>query len=252
MRFFGYLRVALFTTVNIVANGATLGRYVWLEGRVKGGVFTNWARRFRYGPRKFVKPTTEQVIVELIKNVRRVRVFGSGHSFNAGVVSQEILVSLDDYSGLVWKDLDKKQVAVKGGTRVRDIIALLLDEGLAFGALPSHDAQSIAGILSTDVHGTGREWGFVSESVVRLKLIDGNGEVHECGPSDDLFEAAIGGIGAIGVISEVVIQGVERFNAEQKVQTKTLASVEKDLDRLLQRNDHLSLYLFPFADKECG
>lgn len=218
----------------------------------QGGVFTNWARRFRYGPRKFVKPTTEQVIVELIKNVRRVRVFGSGHSFNAGVVSQEILVSLDDYSGLVWKDLDKKQVAVKGGTRVRDIIALLLDEGLAFGALPSHDAQSIAGILSTDVHGTGREWGFVSESVVRLKLIDGNGEVHECGPSDDLFEAAIGGIGAIGVISEVVIQGVERFNAEQKVQTKTLASVEKDLDRLLQRNDHLSLYLFPFADKECG
>ena len=30
-----------------------------------------------------------------------------------------------------------------------------------------------------------------------------------------------------------VIQGVERFNAEQKVQTKTLASVEKVLDRLL-------------------
>ena len=173
MRFFGYLRVALFTTVNIVANGATLGRYVWLEGRVKGGVFTNWARRFRYGPRKFVKPTTEQVIVELIKNVRRVRVFGSGHSFNAGVVSQEILVSLDDYSGLIWKDLDRRQIAVKGGTRVRDVIALLLDEGLAFSALPSHDAQSIAGILSTDVHGTGREWGFVSESVVRLKLIDG-------------------------------------------------------------------------------
>jgi FAD/FMN-containing dehydrogenase len=250
MRFFGYLRVALFTTVNIVANGATLGRYVWLEGRVKGGVFTNWARRFRYGPRKFVKPTTEQEIVELIKNARRVRVFGSGHSFNAGVVSQEILVSLDDYSGLIWKDPDKRQIAVKGGTRVRDVIALLLDEGLAFSALPSHDAQSIAGILSTDVHGTGREWGFVSESVVRLKLIDGNGEVHECGPSDDLFEAAIGGIGAVGVISEVVIQGVERFNAEQKVQTKTLASVEKDLDRLLQRNDHLSLYLFPFAD-EC-
>jgi FAD/FMN-containing dehydrogenase len=249
MRFFGYLKVALFTTVNIVANGATLGRYVWLEGRVKGGVFTNWARRFRYGPRIFVKPTTEEEIVELIKNARRVRVFGSGHSFNSGVVSEEILVSLDDYSGLIWKDLDKRQIAVKGGTRVRDVIALLLDERLAFSALPSHDAQSIAGILSTDVHGTGKEWGFVSESVVRLKLIDGHGEVHECGPADDLFEAAIGGVGAVGVISEVVVQGVERFNVEQKVHTKTLSSVENDLDRLLQENDHLSLYLFPFADR---
>lgn len=249
MRFLGYLRVALFTTVNIVANGATLGRYVWLEGRVKGGVFTNWAGRFRYGPSKYVKPTTEEEIVELIKNARRVRVFGSGHSFNSGVVSEEILVSLDDYSGLIWKDLDKGQIAVKGGTRVRDVIALLLDEGLAFSALPSHDAQSIAGILSTDVHGTGREWGFVSESVVRLKLIDGKGQVHECGPADDLFEATIGGVGAVGVISEVVIQGVERFNVEQKVHTKTLSSVENDLDRLLQANEHLSLYLFPFADR---
>jgi FAD/FMN-containing dehydrogenase len=89
----------------------------------------------------------------------------------------------------------------------------LFDEGLAFRALPSHDAQSIAGILSTDVHGTGnvfgttgKEWGFVSQSVVGLKLIDGKGEVHECEPSDDLFKAAIGGVGAVGIISEVVVQ----------------------------------------------
>ena len=169
MRIFGYAKVALFTTVNILLNGATLGRCVWLEGRVERGVFTNWARRFRYVPKRFAKPATEQEIVELIQNAGSVRVFGSGHSFNSGVVSEETLVSLDDYSGLVWKDLDKKQVAVKGGTRVRDFVALLLEEGLAFRALPSHDAQSIAGILSTDVHGTGREWGFVNESVVGLK-----------------------------------------------------------------------------------
>ncbi|HZB08094.1 MAG TPA: D-arabinono-1,4-lactone oxidase [Rubrobacter sp.] len=249
MRIFGYVKVASFTTVNILLNGATLGRWVWLEGRVERGVFTNWARRFRYAPKRFVKPTSEQEIVELIRNAGSMRVFGSGHSFNSGVVADETLVSLDDFSGLLWKDVDKKQVAVKGGTRVRDVVALLLEEGLAFRALPSHDAQSIAGILSTDVHGTGRDWGFVNESVVRLKLIDGKGEVHECVPEDDLFKAAVGGIGAVGVISEVVVQGVERFDVEQKVQTRTLASVEEDLDWLLQENEHLSLYVFPFADK---
>ena len=178
MRIFGYVKVASFTTVNIVLNGATLGRCVSSEGRVERGVFTNWARGFRYVPKRFAKPATEREIVELIRNAGSVRVFGSGHSFNAGVVSDEMLVSLDDYSGLVWKDLDRKQVAVMGGTRVREVVALLLEEGLAFRALPSHDAQSIAGILSTDVHGTGRDWGFVNESVVGLKVIDGKGEVH--------------------------------------------------------------------------
>src|SRR5918998_699355 len=212
-----YLRVALATTLNIVLNGATLGHYVWLEGRVRGGVFKNWAGRFRYRPQRVVRPTTEEEILELVKSSRSLRVFGSGHSFNNGVVSDDTLVSLDDYSGLIWKDRNTHRIAVKGGTRVRDVVKLMFDEGLAFRALPSHDAQSIAGILSTDVHGTGnvlgtgKEWGFVSQSVVGLKLIDGKGNVHECGPSDDLFKAAIGGIGGVGVIFEGGGEGGERF-----------------------------------------
>lgn len=250
MKFRSYLKVAWATTLNIVLYAATSERCVWLEGRVRRGVFMNWARRFRYTPRKFVRPTTEDEIVELVRSSRSLRVFGSGHSFNEGVVSDGTLISLDDYSGLVEReDLDENQIAVKGGTRVRDVVKLLFDEGLAFEALPSHDAQSIAGILSTDVHGTGRDWGFVSQSVVRLKLIDGKGEIHECRPSDDLFKAAIGGIGAVGIITEVVVKGVPRFNVEQRVEMKDLSYVKENLDRLLEDNDHLSLYLFPFIDR---
>src|SRR3712207_4064809 len=246
MKWLGYLKVASATTLNILLYAATSGRYIWLEGRVCRGVFTNWVKHFRYKPHRYFRPTTEQEIVQRIGDSRSVRVFGSGHSFNTGVVSDHTLLSLDDYSGLVQKEPDKKQVAVKGGTRIRAVVALLHEEGLAFRALPSHDAQSIAGILSTDVHGTGRDWGFVSESVVSLKLVDGRGEIHECRPQDDLFKAAIGGIGAAGIITEVVVQGVEAFNVEQRVEISDLTYVEKNLDRLLQQNDHLSLYLFPF------
>jgi FAD/FMN-containing dehydrogenase len=255
MKFLGYLRVASFTTLNIVLNAATLGHYVWLEGSVRRGVFTNWAKRFRHAPKRFARPTTQDEIVDLVRNSRSVRVFGSAHSFNEGIVSDEALVSLDHCSGLVWKDRHARRMAVKGGTRVRDVVKLMLDEGLAFRALPSHDAQSIAGILSTDVHGTGNalgtaeEWGFVSQSVVGLKLIDGKGEAHECGPDDDLFKAVIGGVGAVGIISEVVVEGVERFNVEQMVRTMDASFVEDNLDRLLRENDHLSLYLFPFSEK---
>ena len=255
IKLFGYSRVALFTTCNVLLNALTWGRFVWLEGRVRGGVFSNWARRFRYKPRRFVRPTTEAEIVDLVKNSNKLRVFGSGHSFNSGVVSDDTLVSLDGYSGLIWKDLHTRRMAVKGGTRVRDVVKSMLDEGLAFRALPSHDAQSIAGILSTDVHGTGNvlgtgeEWGFVSQSVVSLKLIDGRGNVHECFPEDDLFEAAIGGIGAPGIISEVVLQGVERFDVEQKVETSDISFLENNLDRLLGENDHLSVYMFPFTER---
>ena len=109
MRIFGYVKVASFTTVNILLNGATLGRWVWMEGRVERGVFTNGAKRLRYVPKRFAKPATEQEIVELIQNAGSVRIFGSGHSFYSGVETQ---ATLDNDSGLVWKDLDQKQVAV--------------------------------------------------------------------------------------------------------------------------------------------
>jgi len=54
----------------------------------------------------------------------------------------------------------------------------------------------------------------------------------------------------VGIISEVVVQGVDRFNVEQDVKTKSVSYVEKNLDQLLEKNEHLSLYLFPFA-KRC-
>jgi D-arabinono-1,4-lactone oxidase/FAD binding domain len=244
-----YFRVGSDTTLNIILYAATLGEYLWLEGRVRRGVFRNWAGRFRYVPIMYVAPSEEEEIRWAVRNAAKVRVFGAGHSFNEGNVSDQLLISLDNYSGLVSKDLANNQITVRGGTRVRDVVKLLAQDGLAFAALPSHDAQSIAGILSTDVHGTGRDWGFVSSSVVRLKVLDGNGAISVCDPADDLFKAVIGGIGAVGIILEVTVQGVPRFNLSQRVEIRDLAEVRRGVDTLVATNDHFSLYLFPFTDQ---
>lgn len=245
MRSRSYLRCAFSTTLNIILNAVTFKRFLWLEGRVRSGNFLNWARRFDYGPKRYAEPRTEAEIVDLIRSSERIRLFGSGHSFNAGVVSDETLISLDKYAGVVRIEGD--EVTVKGGTRMRDVATLLLENGWAFEALPSHDAQSIGGILSTNVHGTGRDWGFVAEMVTRLKIIDGQGAIHECMPGDDLFRAAIGGIGAVGVIAEVTVRTVPRFNVEQRFELVDLDYVRKNLDALISANEHLSLYIFPFA-----
>jgi len=247
VRLASYLKVVGATTLNILGYVASGQRFLWLEGRVRRGVFRNWIGGYRYAPHGYERPTSQAEVVALVKSARSLRVFGSGHSFNEGVVSDDILVSLDDFAGLVSADVERGQVTVKGGTRVRDVVQILADHGLAFTALPSHDAQSIGGVLATDVHGTGRDWGFVSESVVRLTLVDGTGEVHQVEPSDGLFRAAVGGVGAVGVITEVTVQGVPRFRVEQQTQILDVAFVRANLDELLTANEHLSLYLYPFS-----
>jgi hypothetical protein len=240
-----YFYCGLTTTLNIILYILTFGNFLWLEGRVRRGYFRNWLRR-GYRPKRFEKPETEKEIVNLIKSsTGGIRTFGAGHSFNNGVVTDHTLISLDRYTGA---EREGNNVRVKGGMRVRDVSRWLLTQGLAFENLPSHDAQSIAGIISTDVHGTGRDWGFVSQQVVSLKLIDGKGEIYECEPKDDLFKAAIGGIGACGIITEVVVQAVPRFNVEQKTELRKWSEVKSRLDQLILDNVHMSLYLFPFTD----
>jgi hypothetical protein len=60
-----YLRVGFNTTLNIILYAATTGKYLWLEGRVRRGIFRNWARRFRYAPITYAEPSSEQEIVEI-------------------------------------------------------------------------------------------------------------------------------------------------------------------------------------------
>jgi len=103
------------TTLNIILNALTGLKYLWLEGRVTGGYFHNWAHRFRYKPKKYALPKTEAEIIDLIRNNESVRLFGAGHSFNIGVESDDVLVSLDDYTGILNYDEPKMQMTVRAG-----------------------------------------------------------------------------------------------------------------------------------------
>lgn len=236
------------TTANIAAYLLSGGRFVLLEGRRHATGSSNWLGHHRQVPLRYARPRTEEEIVALVRGAARLRVVGAGHSFNDGIVTEEVLVSLDDYTGLVAVDRARRQITVRAGTRIRDVVALLREHGLAFPALPSHDAQSIGGILATDVHGTGRDWGFVSDDVVDLTLVDGTGAVHLCRPEDPLFRAAVGGVGAVGIIIEVTLQAVPRFRVRQQTSVARLSEVRDRLPALVAEHDHLSLYLFPYAD----
>lgn len=253
----GYWTQAWYTTINAALNAVTFGRKLFLEGRRKRGAWHNWTHGERITLDDAATPDTEAAIIDRILSQPKLRVIGSGHSFNTGVRGESVL-SLDRYVGVI-DDFDHAPhvepepevtfIRVRAGMRTRDITRELRKRGLAIKALPSHDAQSIAGVLSSDVHGTGREIGFVSASVVGLRVIDGHGSAHDVWETDPLFGAAIGGIGAVGVITEVSLRCVAGFNLHQRSLNLPVADVRRDWQSLLADHDHMSLYVFPFASQ---
>jgi FAD/FMN-containing dehydrogenase len=108
--------------------------------------------------------------------------------------------------------------------------------------LGSTDAQSIAGLVCTDLHGTGRDHGFLSEQILSLRIIDARGVARTVKRGDPLFHAAIGGLGALGVIAEVELALVPAFNLRKTVRMVDRGWAEEHIDELLSRRDHLSFY----------
>ncbi len=223
-------------------------RHLSLEGRSHGSEYRNWSGDRRHtADVRF--PTSVAEVQEIVRASPSVRVVGAGHSFNDGLKTDGVTLSLDRLAGVVDIDHDRKQVTVRGGTRLRDLTPELLDEGLAFQTLASHDAQSVAGVLATDVHGTGRGPAHPSDAVVALDLVDGTGVLHEdLAPDDDRFKAAVGGIGAVGVITKVTFQVGDAFNLRQDTEVRSLDWVEAHLDELFERHEHVSLYAYPYTD----
>ena len=66
-----------------------------------------------------------------------------------------------------------------------------------------------------------------------LKSSTARGIPHTVGPGDDLFKAVVGGVGAAGVISEVTVNAVTRFDVEQKFEIAEWDYVKANLDNLL-------------------
>ena len=66
--------------------------------------------------------TTEDEIVKIVTNAystgRKIRVLASGHSWSEIAQTDDILMLLHKYRGLVSFDMDNMEVTVKAGTKL--------------------------------------------------------------------------------------------------------------------------------------
>lgn len=67
-----------------------------------------------FDPHKVILPQSEAKIVEIVEAAaskkKQVRVVGSGHSRNALAYSEDIILSLEHYKGVVYLDEQAQQV----------------------------------------------------------------------------------------------------------------------------------------------
>jgi FAD-linked oxidoreductase len=214
----------------------------------------NWTGDQRCHPAVVELPGSVEEISEAIARAaahdRRVRVAGSGHSFNDVALTDGTQLCLEELTRVLDVDRSSGLVRVQAGITISELSRRLAEGGLAMENLGDIDVQSIAGAISTATHGTGARLRNISAQVVELTLVLADGSTLQCSEDRDLetFRAARVGLGALGVIAEVTLQCVPAFTLRGIDRPALLQETLERFEELALGNDHFEFFVFPHAD----
>jgi FAD/FMN-containing dehydrogenase len=153
--------------------------------------------------------TTLDVIEQIRRFPGRIAVGGGRYSMGGQVaVRHGLHLDMRQFNQLVWLRSSARAVRVQAGMTWRDLQEHLDPHDLAVRVMQSFANFTIGGSVSVNAHGRYVGLGPVGHTVRALQLVLADGSVIEATPEQNglLFRAAIGGYGAVGVITEVELE----------------------------------------------
>ncbi|EGX55830.1 alditol oxidase [Streptomyces zinciresistens K42] len=183
---------------------------------------TNWAGNITYTAGELARPRSPAAIGALVAGSARVRVLGSGHSFN-GIAEPGpggVLLSVAGLPPVIDVDGAARTVRVGGGVRYAELARTVHAHGLALANMASLPHISVAGSVATGTHGSGVGNGALAAAVREVELVTADGSSLTIGRDDPRFGGAVTSLGALGVVTALTLGLEPSFDVEQHLYTE--------------------------------
>ena len=224
-----------------------------------GRVWQNWSRSCSFQVEHLLTPSTEADLIECVLHARQARcsikVLGAGHSLSHIALPDSghgWPMSLHNYSRILSVDHSRRLVTAQAGCTLKALSSHLHSVGLAIQLLGSISEQTLGGVLQTATHGTGARYGPFHTQVHSLVVITGKAERLRLAADDlqqvDLFNAAVVGLGVMGIVSEVTLRVVPLFELREVTYGLSWNDMLAQLPQLVRSNDRLKLLWFPYTN----
>ncbi|MFJ6081240.1 FAD-binding protein [Streptomyces sp. NPDC092369] len=186
------------------------------------GTVTNWAGNITYAAKELHRPHSLDALKALVADSARVRVLGSGHSFNeiAEPGPDGVLLSTAGLPPVIDVDTTARTVRVSGGVRYAELARVVDAHGLALPNMASLPHISVAGSVATGTHGSGVANGSLASAVREVEIVTADGSTVTIGRGDDRFDGAVTSLGALGVVTTLTLDLQPGFDVEQYVFTE--------------------------------
>ena len=158
-------------------------------------------------------PHSTLELQQALQNTRLPISIGGGHFSMGGQTASPGSLHLDlrQMNKVLAFDAQAKTIKVQAGIRWCDIQRYIDPHGLAVKIMQTYANFTVGGALSVNAHGRYMGLGPVVLSVRNILLVLADGSIHTASATQnqELFFAAIGGYGAIGIISEIELDLVD-------------------------------------------
>lgn len=213
-------------------------------------VWSNWFGNQTCYPTRIEAPATESELQEIVagaaKEGRAVRAVGSGHSLPPIALTDGVMLDLSGLGGAVRVGSTEATVTAPGGWPVRDIWGPMWDAGFAPRSMGELGAATLAGAVSTGVHGSGLDLPSMSGTVSRLRLVTADGDVREIGhETPETLRAAQVSMGMLGVVTEVTIDVVPAHDLRESAYFLSVAELLERWDELAALYKHSIFWYLP-------
>jgi xylitol oxidase len=177
----------------------------------------NWAGNVEFQAVRLAQPASLEELRDVVVSSDRVRVLGTGHSFNTLADTTGTLVRLDRWPVSVDIDESRATATVPAGARYAEVAAALHRAGFALANLASLPHITVAGAVATGTHGSGDRSRTLADAVVGVEFVDASGEVRRLSVGDPDFPGAVVALGALGVVTRLTLRIESSFAVAQEV-----------------------------------
>lgn len=205
---------------------------------------TNFGGNVQFEPKHWYAPKTEQEVLDILNShaAGNIRVMASGHCWSEAVVSDDVTIDMRHINQVEIEHKEKGEAwaTVGAGCVLQDLLDTLHKKSeYTLPTMGGIKKQTIAGVISTGTHGSGRPSvsHYMQEVRVAAYDADGQAKIYTYTEGDEL-RAARCALGCMGIILSVKFQLVPKYYVTQSIEKRD------SLDAILAEKETYELQQF--------
>lgn len=180
---------------------------------------------------KILKPKTIHDLQAIVAIATCPISIAGGRFSQGGQIAypQGIVVDITDLNKVISLDVAAQEITVEAGITWAAIQKYIAPHNLSVRVMQSYNDFTVGGSLGVNVHGRDIHYGPLIETIKSIEIVMANGFIKTASRTDnpDLFAAAIGGYGALGIITKVTLSLTPNIKIQRTIKQMPIEDYPK-------------------------